>query len=713
MIHDLNGDDVTGEKVHAALAGRSDTQAVIAATRRLVDGESYSVADLRQVGHPIIYVSPAFERLTGFGADAAMGRNLGFLQRNDTEQEGNDALRGALRSGVPANVVLRNYRQDGSLFWNEQRHYPIKDAGGRVTHLLTVQRDVSEQVHAGAAQEVGDALADSLEGDGGFFAYALLLRDGRGVDDAAELVWVSEASRAVTGYDPRELVEAGLERLVHGDDHGLLRERMTGLRRQERRSDQYRIVTKGGRVVWVEDFAARRWDSREAGVTAVYGILRDVSAARRQGADMWHLAHFDALTGLPNRHLLEDRIQQAIFQARRGKTALALAVIDLDNFRFVNETLSHRHGDRLIQEVATRLRRALRRTDTLARWGGDSFALLIANLPQPRAALPVLDKILGVVSEPFQDGGTTMRLSASVGVELYPTGARNATELVEHAQHALQHAKEREKGGFRFFEATFDDEMRKRSALEGELRHAIVEDQLVLHYQPRVELQSGAISSVEALVRWVHPTRGLLKPAEFIPLAEEAQLGSMLFEWVLERACRQAKRWQQQRTPRRVAVNVSPQALELDEFTDSVQRALSRYDLHPGLLEIEINERTAAATLDASTQRLREIRGMGVHVALDDFGVAYSSLTQLRALPLDGLKIDRSFVEKLGGRERDGDTELIRAIIALGKSLKLRVTAEGIETREQNTVLRTLQCDEGQGFLFSQAVPAEYVPAFA
>jgi predicted signal transduction protein with EAL and GGDEF domain len=359
------------------------------------------------------------------------------------------------------------------------------------------------------------------------------------------------------------------------------------------------------------------------------------------------------------------------------------------------------------------LRRTLRRTDTLARWGGDSFALLIASLPQPRAALPVLDKVLGAIAEPFQDGSTTMRLSASVGVELYPSGARSASELVEHAQAALKQAKERDKGGFRFFETSFDDAMRQRAALEGELRRAITEDQLVLHYQPRVELQSGTISSVEALVRWVHPARGLLKPADFLPLAEEAQLGPMLFEWVLERACRQAKRWQQQRTPRRVAVNVSPQALELDDFTELVQRSLSRYDLHPGLLEIEINERTASSTLEASSHRLREIRGMGVHVALDDFGVATSSLTQLRALPLDGLKIDRSFVEKLNGREQGGDIELIRAIIALGKSLKLRVTAEGIETREQNTVLRTLQCDDGQGFLFSQAVPAEYVPAFA
>ncbi len=693
--------------MRAALAGCSDTPSVIDAALRLFAGECFTLSDLRAVGHPIVYVSDAFTALTGFSREEAMGRDLGFLQANDTEQEGAEIARRALSDGRGTQVVVRNYRRDGGLFWNEQRSYPIAGDDGGVSHLLTVQRDVSDAVHAAGAHEVSQELASTLDGEGSFFTYAMLLFD----DGRAELSWVSDAARSVTGFEPWELLQAGLERLVHVEDRGRLKQRLEGLRQQERRADQYRLLAKDGRVLWVDDFAARRWSAREAGVTAVYGLVRDVSASRRQGAELWQLAHFDALTGLPNRHLLEDRVQQGIFQARRSHTAIALALIDLDNFRFVNQTMSHRHGDRLIQEVAARLRRTLRRTDTLARWEGDSFALLIANLPQARAALPVLDKVLGAIAEPMQDGGTTMRLSASVGVDLYPDGARNATELVERAQDALKHAKERDKGSFRFFEASFDDAMRRRAALEGDLRRAILEDQLVLHYQPRVQLQTGSISSVEALVRWVHPTRGLLKPADFLPLAEEAQLGPMLFEWVLERACRQAKRWQQQRTPRRVAVNVSPEALALEEFTEIVQRALGRFDLHPGLLEIEINERTAATTLEASAHRLRELRGMGVHVALDDFGVAYSSLTQLKAMPLDGLKIDRSFVGRLGGAAEEVD--LVRAIIALGKSLHLTVTAEGIETREQNSVLRTLRCDEGQGFLFSQAVPAEYVPAFA
>lgn len=708
MTHDgnLRDQDAVAD---APVSGRDDGESLMDATQRLFTGECYSVSDLRKVGHPIQHVSEGFEALTGYSAESAVGRNLGFLQRNDTEQDGNAIYRDAIETGQNCTIVVRNYRQDGTLFWNEQRHYPIHDAAGKVTHLVTVQRDVSETVHAAGAQAVGQELTSSLEGDGGFFSYALLLDDAGG----HRLVWVSDGSRIVTGYEPAELMTSGLAALVEPNDRGLVEARMRSLRQQDRRSDQYRLRTKDGRLLWVEDFGSRSWSSREAGLVAVYGVVRDVTASRKKGGELWQLAHFDALTGLPNRHLLEDRAQQALFQARRNRTGLALALVDLDNFRFVNQTMSHRQGDRLIQEMAARLRRALRRTDTLARWGGDRFAVLLPDLPQARAVMPALEKILASVSEPFRDGGVTMRLSASIGVDMYPDGARSATELVDHAAQALKVAKQGEKGSFRFFEASFDAAMRRRSVLERDLRSAIQDDQLVLHYQPRVALETGSITSVEALVRWLHPERGLLKPMEFLPMVDEAQLGTMLFSWTLDRACAQAKRWQQQRTPRRVAVNVSPQALLVDEFTSLVQGALSRFDLHPGLLEIEINERTGTDALEAADHRLREVRAMGVHVALDDFGVAHSSLAQLRAMPLDGLKIDRSFVGALGGEDDGDDADLVRAIIALGKSLRLTVTAEGIETREQNTALRMMQCDQGQGFLFSQAVPAEYVPAFA
>ncbi len=436
-------------------------------------------------------------------------------------------------------------------------------------------------------------------------------------------------------------------------------------------------------------------------------------AAKREAADAWRVHHVDSLTGLPNAHLLEDRLQQALLQARRNDTFVAVVLLDLDHFRFVERTFSQRHGERLIIEVARRLRRTLRRTDTLARFGPDSFAVLLCDLPSENAALPALGKALDAVREHYQDGTLTLELSATLGVDVPPASVRAPGVILQRAAEALKRAKQSHRGGFRFFDEKQDAGMRSKLALEGELRRALSEDQLLLHYQPRVQLDDGAIHSVEALVRWGHPTRGLLRPADFVPLVEEAQLGPELFEWVLERACRQALRWQKLRAPKRVAVNVSPTALASGELTRQVQSRLSRYDLHPGLLELEISERTGQATLDAAAGTLREVRSMGVHVALDDFGVAHSSLTQLRGLPLDGLKIDRSFVSQLDSTDGPEEVDLLRAIIALGKSLRLRVTAEGIETKAQNSLLRQLRCDDGQGFLFSRPVPAEYVPAFA
>ncbi len=687
----------------------AETSEVVEMVQRLFGEACFTVSDLTQVGHPVVHASEAFGELTGYRPEEATGRNLGFLQRDDSDQDANERIKEALDGGLPATVTFRNYRKDGELFYNEQRHLPIPGPDGRPRHLLVLQRDVTVSTHAAGAEAARSALAARMQGQGASFAYALLLDH----DGVARWSWVSPACSAVTGYEVAEVLAMGPGELVVDDDRETFEASLHSLAAQRERHHAYRLRTKGGRVLWVEDFAMVHWEGQEAGVRGVYGVVRDVTANRKVTAELWRGAHFDALTGLPNRYLLEDRIQQALYQTRREGGAALLALVDLDDFRFLNETLGADRGDRVLQEVGGRLSRHLRRSDTLARLDADTFAVLLSRLPAPGAALPVLDKIRATVTDPFHDRGATLRLSATIGVELYPEGAASAAELIDHARMALEDAKEHQRGDYRFYRQGFDAAMRERSGLEKELRRALLEDQLVLHYQPRVELQTGSITSVEALVRWEHPERGLLKPAAFVPLAEEARLGGDLFEWVLERACAQAKRWQQQRTSRRVAVNVSPQALEDEDFTRRVQGVLTRYDLHPGLLEIEINERTGASTLEAADPHLHELRSMGMHVALDDFGVANASLSLLRGMPLDGLKIDRSFVGRLSGREVGEDVELIRAIIALGKSLRLTVTAEGIETREQNALLRTLACDEGQGFLFSQAVPAEYVPAFA
>ncbi len=687
---------------------------LVEAARNLFDGESFVISDHGQVGNPIVHASPGFEELTLYPACEVIGRDVGFLMRDDTDQAGALEAREAIERGRAATVTVRSYRANGELFYGELRHYPVKDELGAVACVVTLVADVTETAHQSAAQEVARELNASLDGDGRFFHYALLVKD----DGTVTVPWASDTFRLVTGYEAADLEASGFTRFVHEEDRERFAERLAAFRTQERRVDQYRVVTQGGAVAWVEDFAVRRWRSEEAGVTAIYGVAQDVTLAKRGASEMWRLAHVDPLTGLPNHYLLEDRVHQAQLLSKRNGQHLALAILDLDHFRFVNQTFSRKRGDRLVLELSRRLKRSLRRTDTLARWGGDSFALLFADLPHRFAVLAALRKVLAAVEEPFAEDSLSIQLAASVGVDVSPdpagrggdTRPRSAAAMIERASEALRRAKETTRGSFRFFGDDVDALMRGRVALEQEVRVALETDQLVLHYQPRIDLGSGAIDSVEALVRWLHPQRGLLKPADFLPLIEEVHLGQALFEWVLERACRQAKRWQDERTPRRVAVNISPQALERHDLAASVKAALQRHDLHPGLLEIEVSERTALTTLEANVVRLGELRQMGVRVALDDFGVAQASLQHLRELPLDGLKIDRSFVAKLGDRAPGEDVDLLRAIIGIGKSLRLRVTAEGVETRAQNDLLRRLKCDEGQGYLFSRPVPAEFVP---
>ena len=680
-------------------------QVPIEAIVRLFGDECFTVSDQRQVGLPLVYASPSFETFTGYSPSEAIGRDLGFLQLNDTEQQGNRVVREAVAQGTPCTVILRNYRKDGSLFWNEQRHYPLTSASKRVTHLVTVQRDVSERINALTSYTVGETLSSRNHGEGGWFGYGFLLRS----DGSTSMLWASKASVPITGYTLSQLHDHGLAAVVHPDDRELFIERSRSLNESETRTDRYRIITKSGRVLWVEDFASRIWASSEAGVTAVHALVRDVSASKRSEPGLVHLTQVDTLTGLPNRHLLDDRIQQGIFQARRNSTQLAVALVDLDNFRFVNATIGRREGDMVIQEVAKRLRHSVRRTDTVARYQGDAYALLLPDLSEPAEVLPVLEKMFAALGEPFVHGRVTMDLSASIGIAFHTEETRTVLDLLSRSEKALEDAKAQGKNTFRFFQDDLDVMMHQRRELQREIRRALARDELVLHYQPRVNLQNGEITSVEALIRWVHPERGLLKPGEFLPIAEAGHLSGDIFEWVLEHACRQAQAWQESGLGRRVAINVSTQVLARRDFHETVKCALARFDLHPALLEIELTEGTDVRTLRDASPQLSALRELGVHVSLDDFGIAYASLEQLTKLPINGLKIDRTFVHALGRGSDHDEQALLGAIITLGKSLGLTIVAEGVETNEQNRVLQDLHCDEGQGFLYSQAVPAEYV----
>jgi len=421
-------------------------------------------------------------------------------------------------------------------------------------------------------------------------------------------------------------------------------------------------------------------------------------------ADLQHQANHDALTGLPNRVLFLDRLEREIARAERdGRHAFAVMVVDLDRFKVINDTLGHGPGDQLLIQIAQRLSLAVRAVDTVARTGGDEFLLLITGVQAPADAAVIATKIVSQLDDSFSINATEVHSTASVGISVYPKDGTDAESLVAHADEAMYFAKQSGRNGFQFFSPGMSVFSLERLDLERDLRRALPLKQFEVHYQPKIDIASGRMNSVEALLRWRHPTRGLVGPNDFIPLAEESGLMFAIGEWVLRESCRQARQWQDEGLPfLRIAVNISPIHFLQPKFLGIVRAALADHDLEPRYLEIELTETTVMDHAESSIRILEELSRMGVLVSIDDFGTGYSSMSYLRRFPIDKLKIDRSFIKDLTSSA--DAASIVKAIISLAHSLRLKVVAEGVETAEQLERLRELACDQYQGFFRSAAV---------
>jgi diguanylate cyclase (GGDEF)-like protein/PAS domain S-box-containing protein len=532
-------------------------------------------------------------------------------------------------------------------------------------------------------------------------------------DMGAHVTYLNRIAEKMTGWTREEAIGrpiADVLRIIDAVSGTVIGNQVETMLREDKntRVPDYSnsvLVQRNGFERGIENTVALTHD-QDGGVTGAVVAFHDVSAARARSLEMTHLAQHDVLTNLPNRMLFNDRLTQAISLAERQGKQLALMFVDLDQFKKVNDSLGHEVGDKLLQSVAGRLTACVRRTDTVSRRGGDEFVILLSQVEHAEDAALSARNILRALSKPHNINNKSLDINASIGVSTYPGDGGNAETLISKADTAMYEAKRHGRNNCQFFRADMQAQLVERQSLELGLRYALGRNEFLLYYQPKLNLQTGRITGVEALIRWAHPQRGMVFPPQFVPIAEECGLILSIGRWVLLEACRQARAWSDLGlgiVP--MAVNVSAAEFGDKDFLSGVRAVLIATGVEPANLELELTESVLMQDAESTINTLVALKSMGVQLAIDDFGTGYSSFSYLRRFPTNVLKLHQSFVH--GITEDRGEVLLLSAMINIGKSLKQRVIAEGVETRAQFEFLQRHGCDEGQGYYFSRPVIAE------
>jgi diguanylate cyclase (GGDEF)-like protein/PAS domain S-box-containing protein len=660
---------------------------------RSLTGSPVLVLDWPEAGAPgrVLEASPAARRLLGREPDS--GEPLA-ADEVLAEPEALARLVEDLRPGQELEGAVELRRPDGGRVEARAACRLLQSARG-ASLMMVLRAPAADPLELTMA-----VLDSSLE------AVAVL-------DGAGRIQTVNPTFAFLTGWPADEAVGRDLEALYRSGRNGP--QGFAGIWRQALSRGRFSGEVWGRRrngEIYPQWLTLTRAQEGGGGPERYVALFHDLSEARRNQERVRFLSQFDVLTGLPNRILLRDRLGQAVARARRAERSGCLLCLDVDNFRTVNDGLGHALGDQLLQGLALRLERCLRQEDTVARTGGDEFALVMADVEDPDAACRVAGRVQEAVSEPFSLEGREIFATLSIGGCLFPADGEEGDLLMRHAEIAMYRAKEQGRGSFRLFTPAMNRRVERRLAAESQLRRAIERREFVVHYQPRVELATGRVRALEALLRWRRPSEGLVSPAEFVPLAEETGLIVPLGEWVLGEACRQLRQWRSSlQADLAVSVNLSArQLLWQHDVVSLVEEALATQDLPPEALELEVTESVVMHNLEGAVATLTRLREMGVRLAMDDFGTGYSSLKYLRQFPLDYLKIDRSFVSRLPDHPQDA--AIVSGIIALGRRLGLRVVAEGVESEAQRDFLRGQGCHEMQGFLFSPALDPDQAARF-
>lgn len=533
------------------------------------------------------------------------------------------------------------------------------------------------------------------------------------LDTEGNFTFLNDTVYQTLGFDKSELLGEHYSKLVSNPSQDqakyVFTERRSGQRKS--RNVELKLKCKDGSEYRYFDTTSMsvELDSNAIHgnpVKGTYGVARDVTEKKQAQETINYQAYHDMLTRLPNRVLMEDRLDLAMTHATRNKEHLAVMFLDLDRFKWVNDTLGHTTGDRLLQSVSQRLESCLRKGDTLARFGGDEFALILPSVNHEQDAATIAEKVLEELREPFAIDQHELYVTSSIGIAMYPEAGRTIEALIASADLAMYAVKERGKNGYEFFDPTMNEASNTRLTIERELRKALSTDDIKVCYQPQVDALSEKLVGFEALIRWEHPANGLIYPGDFIPIAEETGLILELGRYVLHKACKDVARWREEgMTDVRVSINFSGLQVEQDSFIDEIKEALELHNLPGEALEVEITENVIMNDMSSVIRKLRELATLGLKIAVDDFGTGYSSLSYLQQFPINTLKIDKSFVSSI--HETEEATSIVDAIVAMAKGLKLSLIAEGVETDPQLDYLRSLGCESIQGYLFGKAEGSE------